>query len=94
MNKFEPSPNPHITHETPGSTRSANPAQGETAHRQKRPRAPQFGSDRRNPRDMDAQRPKIARTHGDPDGLPRNSGGGSQPPERRKSTQDRRRSWS
>lgn len=93
MNKFEPSPNPHITHDTPGDARPKNPGHGETAHRKKRSRSPQFGSDRRNPRDMDAQNPKISRTLGAPNVLPPNSCSGSQPVEPRKADHDRRQSW-
>ena len=83
MSKFEQSPkhNP-----TPDNTRAVNPGQGESSHRQKRPRAPQFGSDRRDQRGADA------RHHGDASSRT-NSGGGSGPSERRKVTQDRRQSW-
>ncbi|HEX7813199.1 MAG TPA: hypothetical protein VF460_14935 [Burkholderiales bacterium] len=92
MNKFEPSPN-QTEGDSPGSTRANNPNEGEAAHRQKRPRAPQFGNDRRNPREMDAKRPKAARHHGDANGLPRNEGNRGAEPERRTATQDRRRSY-
>jgi hypothetical protein len=74
--------------------RAASPLQGEAAQRQKRPRAPQFGTDRRGPRDLDARRPDAARHHGDANGLPRHTDTGAQKPERRKATRDRRQSWS
>jgi len=83
MNKFEPSPQENTTQE---DARASKPGQGESAHRQKRPRAPQFGSDRRDQRDGEAKH------HGDASGRT-NSGSGSRPSERRKVTQDRRQSW-
>lgn len=92
MNKFEFSPNPPTGNDLPETTRAGNPTRGETAPRQKRSRAPQFGSDRRNPRDMDSRRPKAARHHGDANGLPQRSDSG-QTRERRMATQDRRQSY-
>lgn len=94
MKKFESSPNQSPAQRGPENPQANDPDRGETAHRQKRPRAPQFGSDRRNPRDTDAHRPKSARHRGDANGLPRNAADGNQPSERRKATQDRRQSWS
>lgn len=110
MNKYEPSPTSSPGNGMPDATQrtgsagsdpagAGNPNRGETAQRQKRPRAPQFGTDRRNPRDLDARRPKSARHHGDADGLPQNmpqdgGGGGNYAAERRKATRDRRQSHS
>lgn len=92
MNKFEPSPTPGAIQNVDGN-RANNPAQGENAQRQKRPRAPQFGTDRRGPRDLDARRPEAARHHGDANGLPRHAESGTSRPERRKATRDRRQSY-
>lgn len=94
MNKPNSTPNQNAGQRGPENPQANDPDKGETAHRQKRPRAPQFGSDRRNPRDTDARRPKSARHHGDANGLPQNSSDGSQPAERRTAKQDRRQSWS
>jgi hypothetical protein len=94
MNKWETSPKPDLPPRDVDGNRASNPTQGEAAQRQKRPRAPQFGTDRRGPRDLDARRPASARHHGDPNGLPRHAGTGTPQPERRKSTRDRRQSYS
>lgn len=109
MKKYEPSPTSGAGNGMPDPTQRAgfaesdpagagNPNRGEAAQRQKRPRAPQFGTDRRNPRELDARRPKSARHHGAPDGLPQNipqnGGGGNYAAERRKATRDRRQSHS
>jgi hypothetical protein len=85
MNKFESSPNQNARHDTTGNTRADDPGEGQPTYRQKRPHAPQFGSDRRNPRDAEAHRTPSARHRGEADGLPQ---------ERRKAAQDRRQSIS
>jgi hypothetical protein len=89
--------------------RAPGPAQGDPAQRHKRPRAPQFGSDRRGPRNVDATRPASGRHPGGsiPTGgshagqvpgetadSPRHDTGGGSRPDRRRSTHDRRRSYS
>ena len=94
MNKLEPSANQEPGQHKPDNPRADDPDNGETAHRQERPRAPQFGTDRRNTRDTDARRPDSARHDGDHNGPPQNSGGEKQPPERRKAPRDRRQSHS
>ena len=94
MNKWQTSPNAAGPNHDVDGNRANNPTQGEAAQRQKRPRAPQFGTDRRGPRDLDARRPASARHHGDADGLPRHSGTNTPQPERRKATRDRRQSYS
>ena len=94
MKKYELSPNQNIGNDSPDTTPANNPNQGETANKQKRSRAPQFGSDRRNSRDMDSRRPKSARHHGDVNGPPQQSSDNGQRPERRVARQDRRHSYS
>ncbi len=91
MNRFPTSPKPGGFHSV-GGNHADNPSQGEAEKRKKRPRAPQFGTDRRGPRDIDAHRPEVARHHGDTNGLPRHAGTGTPSPERRKATRDRRQS--
>lgn len=95
MNKHQSSPpsfaDGNSGYQSENATRAGHPAQGEAAQRQRRPRAPQFGSDRRSQRDIDAGRPKSARHHGDADGLARfPEADGNR--ERRKATQERRQS--
>ena len=92
--KFDRSGTPSTGQHVPDNPRANDPDAGETAHRQSRPRAPQFGTDRRNPRDLDVRRPASARHDGDHNGLPQKSGGEKQLPERRKAPRDRRQSHS
>ena len=94
MNKFGPSANQKPGQHKPDNPSANDPDNGETADRQKRPRAPQFGTDRRNPRDLDVRRPASARHDSDHNGLPQKSGGEKQLPERRKAPRDRRQSHS
>jgi len=76
------------------------PGNSEGTQRPRRPRAPQFGSDRRSQRDRDGTRPGSARPaagverHGafdDNAGSNADDNRGNR--ERRKATQDRRQSW-
>ncbi len=96
MNKTEPSSNPNAGGSTPDKARPYHSTQGEGTHKQTRSRAPQFGTDRRGPRDSDNSRPKsthqFAQNLADPGGPPQNSGSTMQEPEQRKARTDRRRS--
>lgn len=98
MNKIEPSSNPNAGGSTPDKGRPHHSMQGEGPHKQTRSRAPQFGNDRRGPRDSDHNRPKsthqFAQNPADPGGPPQNSGSAIQEPERRKARTDRRQSVS
>ena len=98
MNKHQTPPSSftdgNSAYQSEGATRSGRPAEGEAAQRQRRPRAPQFGTDRRNQRDLDARRPKSARHHGDADGVAVHAPQSDSNVERRKANEDRRQSWS
>jgi len=97
MNKHQSPPSSfadgNSAFQSENAARSGHPEQGEAAQRQRRPRAPQFGTDRRNQRDLDARRPKSARHHGDADGLARFAPEPAGNTERRKTTEDRRQTW-
>ncbi len=97
MNKIEPYSNLNAGGNTPDK-RPHHTTQGEGTHKQPRSRAPQFGNDRRGPRDSDIGRPKsthqYAQNLADPGGPPLNSGSAIREPERRKARTDRRQSVS
>jgi hypothetical protein len=96
MNKFPTSPTADGFDDVDGN-RSSAPPRGDSPPRAKRPRAPQFGTDRRGPRDSEARRPQDASPpSGTQERTPANAdhGTGLQRPERRKATRDRRHSYS
>jgi hypothetical protein len=76
MNKYQPSPSPFAGQDSSGA--SEDPSQ-----RSRRPRAPQFGSDRRGPRDAEASRNRTGRARAEVDG---NRDRRSGLPDRRQST--------
>ena len=103
MNKIESSSNPNAGGNTPDNARPHHSTQGEGTHKQTRSQptrshAPQFGTDRRGPRDSDNSRLKsthqYAQNPADPGGPPQNSGSAPREPERRKARTDRRQSVS